>query len=138
MDNNENNKIEKPYEYVQKDTNNDREDINNDNSQINYIKDKYTIEDSVNINNILPNSNTNIINNNKANSNNNLSGNFDEIEKQRRKNDLLQMINFSTNLKINNNNNNNNNYINNQNQQSNQINYNEYENYNIVQSYEES
>ena len=132
----DNNNIEKPYEYIQKD-NNDRENIGNNNSQIKNIKDKYTIEDSVNINNIVSNSNSNIINNNnnKIQNYNSVRNNFDEIEKQRRKQDLLQMINFSTNLKLNNNNN----YINNQNQQINQNNnFSEYENYNIVQSYEES
>jgi len=117
--------IEKPYEYIQNNMNEGKKFQNNNKIQINNKNDKYSIEDSVKIKNF--ESNQNKINNNNYN-------NYDEIEKERRKQDLLQMINFSSNLKINNNNN----YINNLNNQNNTNNYNDYENYNIVQSYEES
>ena len=140
LDNNDNNinnnnynnanYIEKPYEYFK--NTNEKEDIlyNSDN---NIVKEKnknknnkYSIEDSVKMNNFQ--NNINMVNNNYNNNN------FEEIEKERRKQDLLQMINFSSNLKVNNNNNSPNEYIIQQNMQNN----NDYENYNIVQSYEES
>ena len=134
---NENN-IQQPYEYIQ---NNDNEKgfLYNNDSKIKNTNEKYTIEDSVNINNIISNSNTNIINNNNLQ---NFNNNFDDIEKERRKKDLLQMINFSSNLKINNNNIGGENYKKNSNynlkEENIQNNFNEYENYNIIQSYEES
>ncbi len=86
MNNVINNNIEKPYEYIQNNINNENE-----------FQSK-----------------------NKFRNNNKNCINFEELEKERRKQDLLQMINFSSNLKINNSNNNN-----------------DYENYNIVQSYED-
>ena len=86
MNNVINNNIEKPYEYIQNNINNENE-----------FQSK-----------------------NKIRINNKNCNNYEEIEKERRKQDLLQMINFSSNLKINNSNNNN-----------------DYENYNIVQSYED-
>jgi hypothetical protein len=134
---NENN-IQQPYEYIQ---NNDNEKgfLYNNDSKIKNTNEKYTIEDSVNINNIISNSNTNIINNNNLQ---NFNNNFDDIEKERRKKDLLQMINFSSNLKINNNNVDCENYKKNSNynlkEENIQNSFNEYENYNIIQSYEES
>ena len=121
--------IEKSYEYIQ--NNNEKKDIlynsNNNNLKNNNKDDKYSIEDSVKINNFQNNIN---MNNNNYNYNYN---NYEELEKERRKQDLMQMINFSSNLKINNNNNSN--YIIEQNMQNNN---NDYENYNIVQSYEET
>ena len=86
MNNVINNNIEKPYEYIQNNINNENE-----------FQTK-----------------------NKIRINNKNCYNYEELEKERRKQDLLQMINFSSNLKINNSNNNN-----------------DYENYNIVQSYED-
>ena len=86
MNNVINNNIEKPYEYIQNNINNENE-----------FQTK-----------------------NKIRINNKNCNNYEEIEKERRKQDLLQMINFSSNLKMNNSNNNN-----------------DYENYNIVQSYED-
>ena len=92
MNNVINNNIEKPYEYIQNNINNENE---------------FQTKNKIRINN------NNIINNKNC-------YNYEELEKERRKQDLLQMINFSSNLKINNSNNNN-----------------DYENYNIVQSYED-
>ena len=138
---------------------NEEPDTKNQNTQINYLPDKnsfnssqnnkinnyqnqnkYTIEDSININGLTPN--TNLINIDKKNKdttgvNNITKENTDNIENERRKNDLLQMINFSSNLRINNNysnNNNNNNQSDYQNSQ--QKIYIDYENFNGVQSYE--
>ena len=99
----------------------------NDNN-IQSKNDKYTIQDSININNFA--SNRNEVNNINSNYNNN----FYDKEKERRKQDLLQMINFSSNLKIGSTSNNTNkhNNINNTN------NIKDYENYNIIQSYQDS
>ena len=115
--------------------------ISQNNKNNNYQnQNKYTIEDSININGLVPN--TNLINmGNKNNENtgvNNITKeNSDNIENERRKNDLLQMINFSSNLRINNNYSNNNNNNNQRDYQNNQQNiYCDYENFNGVQSYE--
>ena len=125
---NENN-IQKPYEYIQNNANEKNDLYNDNNIQINNKENKYSIEDSVNINNLV--SNANMVNNNNYQKNNNL----EEMEKERRKQDLLQMINFSSNLKLNSGNNN---YINNDINNKNIQNNNNYEDYNIVQSYEDS
>ena len=127
---NENN-VQKPYEYIINNNNNKKElksDINMNDNNIQSKNDKYTIQDSININNFA--SNRNEVNNINSNYNNN----FYDKEKERRKQDLLQMINFSSNLKIGSTSNNTNkhNNINNTN------NIKDYENYNIIQSYQDS
>ena len=105
-----------------------------ENNHQNNINNKKTIEDSINLNGLVHNSD--IINNNENNSNYKIKENYDDIEKERRKKDLFQMINFSSNLGANIK------YLSNNNQQNIKIglkdNYNDYDNFNGVQSYEEN
>ena len=95
-------------------------------------QNKITIEDSININGLVQNSNLiNIENKNDINTNSNMKKILDNEENERRKQDLLKMINFSSNLKINNYFNNN---MKNNNQNIIQGNFNDNENFNLIYS----
>ena len=86
------NKVINKFQFQFKDNeinDNFKKGVNND---FNFDRKKYTINDSINVNGLGAPS-INIIN--KENNEYNL-------EKERRKQDLLQMINFSSNLGINN------------------------------------
>ena len=132
------NKNNSEYKIIDYDIKNDNNinNINQNNIKINnnnQNQNNLINEDNININGLVQNSNSNLINNEK--NINEPYKNSGEKEKERRKQDLLQMMNYSSkfgNDYLNNNILNKNNFLNNF-----HCNKNDIENFNGVQSYED-